>query len=122
MLSLTHLSGAAESIAIVYTKYAIINMTRNHLRVSQRIATKLNNKHHVAVQEVWECFMNRTAGFLEDTRLAHKTEPPTLWFIAETDSERLLKVVFIERDDGLYELKTAYEPNSNEVKLYEKYA
>lgn len=90
------------------------------MRVSQRIATKLNNKHHAAIQEVWECFVNRTAGFLEDTRLDQKTETPTLWFIAETDSERLLKIVFIERD--VDELKTADDPNSNEVRLYEKYA
>jgi hypothetical protein len=65
--------------------------------------------------------MNRSGGFLEDTRLDHKTEPPTLWFIAKTDELRLLKVVFMELN-GQYEIKTAYEPNENEVKIYEKYA
>ena len=65
--------------------------------------------------------MNRIGGFLEDMRLDHKTEPPTLWFIAETNAGRLLKVVFMELDNQ-YELKTAYEPNKDEVKIYEKYS
>jgi hypothetical protein len=45
-----------------------------------------------------------------------------MWFIAETDSGRLIKIVFIELDDGSYEIKTAYEPNVIEVKIYEKYS
>jgi len=91
-------------------------------KVSKRIAEKLNKKHKVTISEVWECFLNRTQGLLGDTRLDHRTEPPTLWFIAETDDERLLKIVFIELTDGTYEIKTAYEPNNNEVTIYERYA
>jgi len=45
-----------------------------------------------------------------------------MWFIAETERERLLKIVFIELDDGSYEIKTAYEPNVIEVRIYEKYS
>jgi hypothetical protein len=67
-------------------------------------------------------FVKSYAGFLEDTRLDHKATPPTFWFIAETDHGRLLKVVFIELDNGAYKIKTAYQPNTNEINIYEKYA
>jgi hypothetical protein len=72
--------------------------------------------------KVEECFYNRIKGLLEDTREQYKTNPPTMWFIAETNEGRSLKVVFIELLNGTYEIKTAYEPNEDEVKIYEKYA
>ena len=96
-------------------------MRPDRLKISYKIIEKLEHKHRVKVDEVWECFLNREYGFLEDTRLNHRTDPPTLWFIAETDTGRKLKVVFIELN-GNYEIKTAYEPNKNEVSIYEKYA
>lgn len=111
-----------KSIAIVYTNNAIINTEHTGLKISQRILTKLKERHCVKIAEIMECFLNRAGGFLEDTRLDHKTEPPTLWFIGKTDALRLLKIVFIELNDGQYEIKTAYEPNQVEVKIYEKYA
>ncbi|OCH26641.1 ADP-ribosyl-(dinitrogen reductase) hydrolase [Aliivibrio fischeri] len=82
---------------------------------------KLIHKHNVNISEVEECFSNREYGFLEDTREQHKTNPPTQWFIAETDYGRKLKVIFIEFD-GHIELKTAYEPNQIELDIYEKHA
>lgn len=92
------------------------------LKISSRISEKLRQKHNVSIEEIDECFLNRSRGFLEDTREDHQTDPPTLWFIAETDKGRLLKVVFMELDDGSYEIKTTYQPNQNEVTIYEKYA
>jgi uncharacterized DUF497 family protein len=92
------------------------------MKISKRIAEKLEKKHKVDFSEIEECFFNRTKGLLEDARLDHRTEPPTLWFIAKTDYGRLLKVVFIEHANGSYEIKTVYEPNDNEVKIYERYA
>ncbi|KTC89155.1 hypothetical protein [Fluoribacter dumoffii] len=97
-------------------------MLENNLKISKRIAEKLLEKHKVTTAEVFECFLNRTKGLLEDTRVDHKTNPPTLWFIAETDHCRLLKIVFIELPHGTYEIKTAYAPNENEVKIYERHA
>jgi uncharacterized DUF497 family protein len=97
-------------------------MKRHRLKISQRILSKLKEKHCIEIEEVWECFINRMGGFLEDTRLHNKTEPPTLWFIAETNKRRLLKIVFIELANRQYELKTAYEPNDKEVNIYEKYS
>jgi uncharacterized DUF497 family protein len=92
------------------------------LIVSQRVFQKLKEKHKVSISEVEECFSNQTRTFLEDTRTDHLTNPPTMWFIAPTDKERLLKVVFIEHPGTVYELKTAYDPNREEERIYDKYA
>ncbi|MCD6040117.1 MAG: uncharacterized protein K0S27_1517 [Gammaproteobacteria bacterium] len=93
-----------------------------NLIISRIVAEKLFKKHYVTIEEVEECFLNRNKGLLEDKREKNKTNPPTLWFIAETDQGRLLKIIFIELQNGTYEIKTAYEPNDNEVKIYEKYS
>ncbi len=86
------------------------------------IQRKLKVKHNVAMEEVYECFENRTGGFLEDTRAEHATVPPTLWFVAKSNTGRTLKVVFIEHRDLLYEIKTAYESNAEEERIYAKYS
>jgi len=93
-----------------------------NLLISATVIKKLNDKHGVTREEVEECFYNRTKGLLEDTREVNKTKPPTMWFIAETNDGRLLKVVFIELSNRKYEVKTCYEPNTNEVKIYGKFA
>jgi hypothetical protein len=64
---------------------------------------------------------NREGGLLEDIREDHKTDPPTQWFIAETDYGRRLKVVFIFKNGDIL-LKTSYGPNSKEEAIYAKYA
>lgn len=97
-------------------------MYLNNLKISKSISAKLKIRHRVSIDEVIECFFNRTKGLLEDTRVNHKTTPATLWFIAETDHGRLLKIVFIILPNGHYEIKTAYAPNENEVNIYERYA
>lgn len=89
--------------------------------IAGRIRVKLRNKHKVSPEEVEQCFSNRLGGFLEDTREQHRTSPPTQWFIAETDSGRKLKIVFVN-DGHELQIKTAYEPNQNEVKIYERYS
>lgn len=89
--------------------------------ITGRIRLKLERKHGVRPEEVEECFANRLGRFLEDTREQHRTVPPTKWFIAETDSDRKLKIVFMESEAGDIEIKTAYEPNHEEEKIYEKY-
>lgn len=93
-----------------------------NLKISLGVEQKLQEKHDVTRNEIEECFWNREHGLLEDTREQNKTNPPTMWFIAETDQGRSLKVVFMEIEQGIYEIKTAYEPNENEVAIYEKYA
>lgn len=58
---------------------------------------------------------------MTDTRLDHVTDPPTRWFIAETDMGRKLKVVYIRTDSGIA-VKTAYPPNQVELEIYAKVA
>jgi hypothetical protein len=69
----------------------------------------------------WEAFYLYEGGsFLVDDRKRNQTVPPTLWFIGETTDGRVLKVVFIydqEHDTAI--IKTAYEPDEEEIALYE---
>jgi len=87
--------------------------------VTGRIRQKLKDKHGVVLEEIEQCFYNRTGRFLEDAREEHRTHPPTQWFIAETDTGRRLKVVFVDDvDAGVIHIKTTYEPNATEEKIY----
>lgn len=91
--------------------------------ITARIRQKLKEKHNVDPEEVEQCFLNREGRFLEDTRENHRTDPPTQWFISETDSGRRLKVVFVEDEElGQIHIKTAYEPNSEEERIYGRYS
>lgn len=92
------------------------------LRISARVLEKLLAKvPPVSRAEVEQCFMNRLPGEpLEDRRAQHKTEPPTLWFIAETDKRRRLKIVYVEEGDDI-DLKTAYDPNMTELAIFIKH-
>ena len=92
------------------------------LSISKGVKEKLAGKSPpVITNEIRQCFVNRTGNFLEDTRAHNKTSPPTKWFIAETDRQRVLKVVFI-RIKTLIIIKTAYDPNAEELRIYRKYA
>jgi|GWRWMinimDraft_12_1066020.scaffolds.fasta_scaffold00859_6 hypothetical protein len=88
---------------------------------SSRIKDKLEEKHDVTKVEVKECFVNSTKKHIVDTREKHRTSPPTLWFITETYAGRLLKVCYIydETTNEVF-IKTAYEPNSIEIQIYEE--
>lgn len=88
-----------------------------NLVISPGIEGKLTLKHRITRQDVEQCFVNRARSYLVDNRLNHQTEPPTEWFIAENDRGILIKVVFIfER--GLIYLKSAFPPNSTEIRIY----
>ena len=89
--------------------------------ISDKIRAKLLEKHGVSVEEVFECFSNRDGGFLEDTREDHLTDPPTQWFIAETNYGRRLKVCFIFKNGDVL-IKTAYSPNTIEESIYSKHS
>ena len=91
------------------------------LKYSSAVKQKLAEKHGVSLEEVQQCFANREGGLLEDTREDRKTDPPSQWFIAETDYGRRLKVVFILKNGDIL-LKTAYGPNQKEDTIYRKYA
>ena len=85
---------------------------------SAKIEEKLANRG-ITLEDCVECFNNRDGRFLFDTRERHETDPKTLWFIAETNAGRLLKVVFMHYQEAQeIHVKSAYEPNSNEIRLY----
>lgn len=90
------------------------------LIISRAIQAKLAGKHSVSRKEVEECFENRDCRLLADNREDHKTDPPTLWFIAETNQRRSLKVVFVQHGRDVF-LKSAFEPLPDELRIYRKY-
>jgi uncharacterized DUF497 family protein len=89
------------------------------LVISPGVKEKLKDKHSVAVNEVRECFFNASTKTILDDREQHQTTPPTHWFISETRSGRLLKVVFIyDPATGKTYLKSAFPPNADELRIY----
>ncbi len=86
---------------------------------SAAVREKLRVKHGVTMDEVEECFANRCGKFLRDTRERHDSDPPTLWFVAETDYGRKIKVAFIQFRDRVV-IRTAYLANEQEIRIYEK--
>ncbi len=110
------------SYFIVYihcrSKDYIMSEMKN-LIISEPILEKLDEKHGVCRREVEQCFENLDGPLLIDDREDHKSDPPTLWFLARTNRNRLLKVVYIQRGQRIF-LRTCYEPNETEISIYEQ--
>ena len=88
--------------------------------ISQKVRQKLASKiPPVSEEEIQECFENRLDDPIKDNREEHKTKPPTMWFIADTNHFRRLKIVFIQQRSGKIVIKTAYEPDKTEEWIYE---
>ncbi|MFZ6813577.1 ADP-ribosyl-(dinitrogen reductase) hydrolase [Undibacterium sp. Rencai35W] len=88
--------------------------------ISHKTDTKLGAKHDASLEEVNECFDNKCGMNLIDDREEHRTDPPTLWFIAETNVGRLLKIIYIYKD-GNFIIKSAFDPDQTEINIYEKH-
>lgn len=88
--------------------------------ISEKIKYKLANKHNVTPQEVHECFANLCGKYLLDTREEHASNPPTRWFIAETNLGRKLKIIFVLENADIY-LRSAFPPNQDEIRIYQKF-
>lgn len=88
---------------------------------SKRVGAKLaRDDHNVTLKEIEECFHNCCPPiFLYDTRAEHKSDPPTQWFVAPTNHNRLLKVMFC-RVGTDFEIKSAYEANERVIDLYRR--
>lgn len=91
-----------------------------NLRISHAVLAKLKDKHGVERHEVEQCFQNRAGNLLLDIREQHKTDPPTLWFLACTNRGRLLKIVYILKS-GVIHLRSAFEPNDVEIGIYKRW-
>ena len=78
----------------------------------------------IEVIEVEEALLNyypktRDPMPVKDERESNRTVPPTFWFIAQTTSERTLKVVVIpHKKAGLLILKSAHEPDQAEKEYF----
>lgn len=92
------------------------------LRISPKVLAKLASKSPpVTKEEVEQCFATRTGGYLMDTREEHLTNPITRWFISETYYGRKLKIAFVPEGGDIH-LRTAYDPNPTELRIYTRYA
>lgn len=91
-----------------------------NLRISESVLRKLSERHNVTRTEVEQCFQNRYGRLLTDDRVTNRTHPPTLWFIAETNGARRLKIVYIQTGNSV-QLKSAYEPNDDETRIYRRH-
>jgi hypothetical protein len=85
--------------------------------LSQAVLSKLQDKHNVAEFEVRQCFENICGGLLIDDREDHRTNPPTLWFIAMTNKRRLLKVCYVQIGADQH-VKSTFEPIEIELRIY----
>ncbi|MGI2146268.1 ADP-ribosyl-(dinitrogen reductase) hydrolase [Shewanella sp. SR44-4] len=91
------------------------------IKMSKPVRDKLLQKHGVNVSEVYECFLNRTHTDLVDNREDHRTNPPTKWFISETDKGIKLKVCYIQDAGDLF-IKSVFPPNDVESDIYNRFA
>ena len=91
-----------------------------NLIVSAGVLEKLRDKHGVTVREVEQCFDNKCGLYLEDDREDNRTDPATLAFVAPTNQDRLLKVVFIFLDGNAH-IKSAFEPNEDDIAFYDRH-
>ncbi len=88
--------------------------------IPPHILAKIRQAHGVEEDEVREAFFNREYEFSPERREQHEREYRKIWFIAETDLGRLLKVVLAElKDDDQLVLMSAYDPNDEDIKKYE---
>lgn len=96
------------------------------LVISRAVLLKIRDKHGLSRSDVEECFSNIEKGFLIDDREQHKTNPQTQWFIAENNTGKKIKIVFIfttdEEGSAKVILKSAYVANSTEMAIYESNA
>ena len=91
--------------------------------ISPKIRNKLAKKSSpVSSEEIEQCFVERKRSFLVDGRDDNRTIPPSLWFISNTYMGRLIKVVFVELENGDTAIKTAYDPNEDEKYIYHKFS
>lgn len=90
--------------------------------LSSSMRDKLASKQPpVTETEVVECFANQTHEPLIDRREEHLTNPPTRWFVAETNYGRRLKVMYVPME-GSVRIKSAYDASQDIIRIYNKYA
>lgn len=94
-----------------------------NLHISPGILTKIEQASHGSLTRriIEQCFENHCGRFCEDDREEHRTDPPTLWFVAPDNQNRLIKVVFVQHAGTVY-LKSAYPADPEVLRIFKKYA
>jgi hypothetical protein len=94
------------------------------LLISVRVREKLQTQSHAVTEdEILECFANRDGASCLDDREEHRTNPPTRWFVAQTDRGRRLKICYVfDPVTNIIEIKTAYVATDEVNRIYLKYA
>jgi hypothetical protein len=88
--------------------------------ITPKILEKLADENHKVTQrEIEQCFDNRYGCLLIDPREEHKTNPPTVWFVAPTNKHRMLKIVCVIDGHNIY-IKSAYEATAVITAMYNK--
>lgn len=93
------------------------------LVISSAVREKLNNKQSpVTAAEIQQCFANRNGRFLFDTpgKQPYGSACPMVRCGGRLRAK--LKVCFILYESGDVHIKTAYDPNKDELRIYDKYA
>lgn len=100
--------------------YEVSNM---RFLISNKVRDKLKDPtHSVTEDELLQAFANRTGPSLQDSREKHKTNPPTQWFVSETDYGRKLKVMYILHEGGIVEIKSSYNATAEIQRIYAKFS
>ena len=94
----------------------------DNYNISTQVREKLAVRHNVQIDEISQCFSNRERRFLRDNRAEHRTDPPTQWFVAETNNGRKLKIMFIAEENRTITIKSAYEATDEVTSIYERHA
>ena len=91
---------------------------KEELYISDRIVEKIKNKHRLDKDEVIQAWKKYDGITLADTRERYWTYPPTEWFLVRSDSGKLLKIIFMIDDDGTAYLKSAFEADKTEKRIF----
>lgn len=91
------------------------------IKISKKVREKLKEKHDVCDSEIYECFLNKNRSDLIDNREDNRTNPPTKWFLSETDKGRQLKVCYIQDGNDIF-IKSVFPPNETEISIYGRFA
>ena len=93
--------------------------------IAESVLRKIGQTDHgeLTEKEVLECFLNHCGLYCEDLRPEHQSHSgaPTLWFVAETNDGKQLKITIV-LEDGDSHLKSAYPATEKVQRIYLKYA
>lgn len=91
--------------------------------ISPKIAAKIAGDDHgnITAKEVEECFANHNGAYATDSRPEHLDQSgnPALWFVAETNRRKRLKITFVLENGNVY-LKSAYPATDKVTELFKR--